>query len=285
MIYFLTVNYYSTNLVTKLISSIQSRNNIAHKTVIINNSPEDNTIHLLSSESVLIIEAGSNLGFGSACNLGLSWIYTQDTQAIVWLINPDAHIIESIDKITPFFKAYPELSIVGTIIYTPDAKVWFAGGYFIRKTGSIVTQKALRSLVAYTYCDWVSGCSLIINFHKFHKCPKFDSAYFLYYEDFDFCKRYASLGHLIGVTGQLGVIHQPSEITNRNILRKIKYSTYSYLLTLERYTNKLVLLVRLTRLICYAIILIFVKPKVAFGKLYGVLLYLRRSLPFCQTQS
>lgn len=282
MIYFLTVNYYSTNLVTKLLSSIQSKNNIAHKTVIINNSPEDDAIHLLRSESVLIIEAGSNLGFGSACNLGLSWIYAQDAQAIVWLINPDAYIIESIDKVTPFFKAYPELSIVGTIIYTPDAKVWFASGYFIRKTGAIVTQKVLNnSKAAYTYCDWVSGCSLLINLGNFDKCPKFDSVYFLYYEDFDFCKRYASLGHLIGVTGQLSVIHQPSEITNRNILKKIKYSTYSYLLTLERYTNKLVLLIRLTRLICYAIILILVKPKVAFGKLCGGLLYLRRSLPFC----
>lgn len=285
MIYFLTVNYCSTDLVTKLLSSIQCRTNITHKTVIINNSPEDTAIHLLSSESVLILEAGSNLGFGSACNLGLSWIYAQDTQAIVWLINPDAHLLESVDKVTSFFKAYPELSIVGTIIYTPNAKVWFAGGYFIRKTGAIVTQKVLHSKAAYTCCDWVSGCSLLINLDNFHKCPKFDSAYFLYYEDFDFCKRYGNLGHLISVTEQLSVIHQPSAITNRNIFKKIKHSTYSYLLTLERYTNKLILLIRLTRLICYAIVLIFVKPKVAFGKLYGVLLYLRRSLPFCQTPS
>ena len=283
MIYFLTVNYYSTSLVTKLLSSIQDRTNISHKIVIINNSPEDNAIHLLKSESVLILESGSNLGFGSACNLGLSWIYAQDTQAIVWLINPDAYIRESVD-ITLFFKTYPELSIVGTIIYTPDAKVWFAGGYFIRKTGSIVTQ-ILHSKAAYTYCDWVSGCSLLINLGNFSICPKFDSAYFLYYEDFDFCRRYASSGHLIGVTEQLSVIHQPSEITNRNIFKKIKYSTYSYLLTIERYTNKLILLIRLTRLICNAIILILVKPKLAFGKLYGVLLYLRRSLPSCRTQS
>lgn len=284
MIYFLTVNYYSTNLVTKLLSSIQDRTNISHKTVIINNSPEDNAIHLLKSESVLILEAGSNLGFGSACNLGLSWIYAQDSQAIVWLINPDAYIRESVDKVTPFFKTYPELSIVGTIIYTPNAKVWFAGGYFIRKTGAIITQ-VLPSKAACTYCDWASGCSLLINLGNFSICPKFDSAYFLYYEDFDFCRRYASSGHLIGVTGQLSVIHQPSAITNRNIFKKIKYSTYSYLLTIERYTNKLVLLIRLIRLTCYAIILILVKPKVAFGKLYGVLLYLRRSLPFCRTHS
>jgi len=287
VIYFLTVNYYSTNLVTKLISSIQASKNISYKIVIINNSPDDFCIHALKSESIVILEAGSNLGFGSACNLGLSWIYAQNTQAIVWLINPDAYIVESsLDKVNPFFEVYPELSILGTIVYTPNDKVWFAGGRFIPLTGTILAHDLLtNSDTAYICCDWVSGCSLLINLQNFRDCPKFDSAYFLYYEDFDFCKRYADQGHLIAVTKQLSVIHKPSAITNRNTFRKIKHSTYSYLLTLEKYTNTLVLLIRLTRLIAYALILILVKPKVAFGKLYGVLLYLRRSLLSCSTQS
>lgn len=283
MIYFLTVNYYSTTLVTKLISSIQVSKNTSHQTVIVNNSPEDNSIHFLKSESVIILEAESNLGFGSACNLGLSWIYAQNTQAIVWLINPDACIIESVDKVIPFFKAYPEISILGTIIYAPNS-LWFAGGSFIPLTGTISTYDLLtNSDTAYITCDWVSGCSLLINLHNFRDCPKFDPAYFLYYEDFDFCRRYANQGHLVAVTKQISVMHEPSRITNRNIFTKIQHSTYSYLLTIERYTNNLVLLVRLIRVIFYAIILILVKPKVAFGKLYGVLLYLRRSLPFCST--
>lgn len=283
MIYFLTVNYYSTNLVTKLINSIQASNNSSHQIVIVNNSPKDNSIHLLSSKSVLIIESGSNLGFGSACNLGLNWIYAQDTQAIVWLINPDTYIVESVlDKVDLFFKSHSQLSIVGTVIYTPNNEAWFAGGKFIPATGAILDQDFLTdSDTEYSCCDWVSGCSLLINLRRFCQCPKFDSNYFLYYEDFDFCKRYANQGHLIAVTKQLSVVHQPSSITNKNIFKKIKYSTYSYLLTLEKYTNKLILLIRLTRLIAYAFILIFVKPKVAFGKLYGVLIYLRRSLPFC----
>ncbi len=283
MIYFLTINYYSTNLVTKLISSIQSSQDTSHKTVIINNSPDDDSIHLLKSESVLILEAGTNLGFGNGCNLGLSWIYAQNSQAIVWIINPDAYLLQpSLEKVSLFFDKYPELSIVGTIIYTPNKKVWFAGGRFMHRTGTILDPDLLtNSDTAYVECDWVSGCSLLINLRNFLECPQFDPAYFLYYEDFDFCRCYASLGHLIGVTKQLSVIHQPSTITNRNIFRKIQHSTYSYLLTLEKYTNKLVLLLRLTRLLVYACILILVKPKEAFGKLYGVLLYLKRSLPSC----
>lgn len=283
MIYFLTVNYYSTNLVTKLISSIQASGDIPHQTIVINNSPDDDSIHLLKTESVLILEAGTNLGFGSACNLGLDWIYAQNPQAIVWIINPDAYLLKtSLEKVSLFFETHPELSIVGTIAYTPSGKLWFAGGRFLSQTGSILAQDLLtNSDKAYVTCDWVSGCSLLINLRNFYECPKFDPAYFLYYEDFDFCRRYASFGHLIAVTQHLSVIHQPSTITNRYMFTKTKYSTYSYLLTLEKYTNKLVLLLRLTRLISYALILMLIKPKVAFGKLYGVLLYLLRSLSSC----
>ncbi len=283
MIYFLTVNYYSTYLVNKLINSIQANNNTSYKIVIINNSLEDDSIYLLKSKSVLILEAGSNIGFGRACNLGLDWIYAQDAQAIVWLINPDTFIVKSAsDKVNSFFEAHPELSIVGTIIYTPDNQIWFAGGKFIAARGAILNKNTcIDSDAEYILCDWVSGCSLLINLAKFPNCPQFDPIYFLYYEDFDFCKRYAAQNHLIAVTKKLSVIHSPSSITNKNIVVKIKHSTYSYLVTIERYTNKLVLIIRLVRLLIYAIILILVKPKVAFGKLYGVLLYLRRSLPFC----
>lgn len=277
MIYFLTVNYDSTDLIAELIKSIQLSGDTPYQIVIVNNSPDDGHIYSLKSETVLILETGDNLGFGNGCNVGLNWIYAQDSQAVVWLINPDACLIpNSLENIDLFFDRFPEISILGTIIYTPSGTIWFAGGCFIRHTGTISTVDLLtHSETAYISCEWVSGCSLLVNFRNFQHCPQFDPAYFLYYEDFDFCRHYASLGHIIGVTQQFGAIHQPSTITNRNIFRKIQHSTYSYLLTLERYTNQLVLLLRLTRLLLYAILLVGIKPKVAFGKLYGILLYLK----------
>jgi GT2 family glycosyltransferase len=278
-IYFLTVNYYSTELVTKLIQSIAKTKNVPFQIIIVNNSLKDELIHLLKSKFVFIINAPKNLGFGSACNLGLNWIYAQDRKAIVWLINPDACLLENdFEKIIQFFNNYSEISILGTIIYNSVNRVWFAGGRFIPKIGAIATEDLLTTTdTAYVTCDWVSGCSLIINLRNFSKCPQFDPAYFLYYEDFDFCRRYANQGHLVAVTKQFGVIHQPSSITDRYTFRKIKYSTYSYLLTLERYTNKLVFILRLIRLVFYAAVLIFIKPKTALGKVAGVLNYFMRS--------
>ena len=275
MIYFLTVNYYSTKLISKLINSLPVEENIDYKTIIINNSPDDNFIRELNNESVQVLHPGYNMGFGRACNYGMKWIYSQDSQAVVWIINPDAYLSNnSLEKVNRFFHSYPEISILGTIIHTPKDEIWFAGGSFIPKTGTINTQDLLTNTEApYIVCDWVSGCSLIVNLGNFYDCPQFDDAYFLYYEDFDFCRRYANQGYLIAVTKDFGVLHQPSSITNRYVSRKIRHSTYSYLLTLERYTNEFILITRLIRLFVYALVLIFIRPKVAFGKFYGLLMY------------
>ncbi|MEH2064115.1 MAG: glycosyltransferase [Nostoc sp.] len=272
MIYFLIVNYYSTDLVFKLISSIQKKSRVDYKIIIINNSPDDNSIDNLKTESVLIFDAGTNLGFGCACNLGLKWIYIQDPQAYVWIINPDAYLIENtLDKVKPFFELHPEISILGTLIYTPTGEVWFAGGRFIVKNGAIITQKKLINIDAdYVNCDWVSGCSLIVNLNKFPECPNFDSAYFLYYEDVDFCLHYANQGHIVAINNNFSVLHQPSSITNRNEFQKIRNSTYSYLLTMAKYTNRFVFSIRLFFQILKAISAMMLKPQAALGKICGI---------------
>jgi N-acetylglucosaminyl-diphospho-decaprenol L-rhamnosyltransferase len=277
VIYFLTVNYYSTRLIARLIDSIPATQDIPHQIVVVNNSADDQELKELHTESLQILDAKTNLGFGKACNLGLNWIYEQDPDAIVWMINPDTYLPENtLEKVPPFFNVHPELSIVGTRIDTPVGEIWFGGGQFIPKLGAILSTNLLSSHpdTAYVSCDWVSGCSLLINLRHFPECPQFDPAYFLYYEDFDFCRRYAMQGHQIVVTSRFAVVHEASAIANRNMAKKIKHSTYSYLLTLERYTNKAIFLLRFLRLTLHGFILLLLKPQTALGKLAGIFSYL-----------
>ncbi|AKG22261.1 glycosyltransferase family 2 protein [Calothrix sp. 336/3] len=275
MIHFLTVNYHSADWISKLINSLPERENKSYKLIIVNNSPEDTKIHDLLNDSIHLINSEVNLGFGRACNLGLNYIYALDSQAIVWIINPDAYLLDNkITEISDFFVSHSEVSILGTTIYTPEKKVWFAGGVFSPETGYIFNHTTLQdSDKDYSECDWISGCSLILNLKNFSKCPFFDSAYFLYYEDFDFCQRYIKLGHKVGITNRFAVIHQASAITNQYTFRKIKHSTYSYIFTLHRYANHSIFYLRFLRLFIYSCILIVINPKIAAGKFAGILMY------------
>lgn len=126
----------------------------------------------------------------------------------------------------------------------------------------------------YISCDWVSGCSLLLNLKNFAEPPTFDEQYFLYYEDLDFCQRHRVQGHLVAMTSKFSVIHAPSSITNQNQFNKIKHSTFSYFLTLHKYSPKLIQTFCFIKLFIYAIILLPLKPDVAIGKLVGITNYL-----------
>ena len=276
MIYFLTVNYNSAALIIRLIDSLSLNKGITYQLIVINNSPQDKKIYNLENDRVHIIEAEKNLGFARACNLGLNSIYQQNPQALVWLINPDAYLTSSnLEQVPRFFSQHHHLSILGTTIYTPTGEIWFAGGAFSLESGAIVTINSLDKSTEKDYweSDWVSGCSLLINFKNFDYCPQFDGSYFLYYEDFDFCRRYALMGHQIAVSDRFSVMHEPSSIANRNQINKIRHSTYSYLLTLQRYTCPKIFWLRFVRLLVHALIIVPVKPQLALGKIIGIYKY------------
>lgn len=281
MIYFITVNYYSSALIAQLITSLaQPENPTNYALIIVNNSPDDSSLDQLRGTHIHILEAGGNLGFGRGCNLGLAWVYERSPNAIVWLINPDACLHEKpLIPVTQFIQAHPTISILGTLVTTFSHDVWFSGGRFYPNSGTIAAlQGPIDRQASYLDCDWVSGCSMILNLQNFSECPHFDPEYFLYYEDFEFCWRYRLQGHHIAITHQIEVNHQPSSITNRNALIKTRHSTYSYLLTLGRFISRPVFLVRLGRLILYALVLLPIRPSVGLGKWRGIIDYVSQSL-------
>lgn len=275
-IYLLTVNYYSTSYLEKLIASIQFDRALVEALIIVNNSPDDRSIYSLQTDWVIILESGENLGFGKACNLGLKWIGDRSPNSLVWLINPDAYLLaDSLPQAAQFLTKNPDISILGTTVLEPSAKVWFGGGIFNAQKGIIQAKEFLpeedweRELLP---TEWVSGCSMLINLKKFSTLPQFDGDYFLYYEDFDFCRRYLKEGHKIALTPQIAVIHQPSSITSQNSDLQRQYGIYSYLLSLEKHTSKSVLFYRLFRITLVSLTFLSV------NKLKAVVKYYRRLL-------
>lgn len=246
--------------------------------VIVNNSPDDVLLHQLESSTVKILEAHKNVGFGCGCNLALRWIHERAPDALVWIINPDAYLLKDPrSTLHHFFQDHPHLSILGTVIKTFDGDIWFAGGRLNAETGSISVDHKIKHLEhPYWSSDWVSGCSLILNLKLFSECPRFNPNYFLYYEDVEFCRRYASVGHLIAITQDISIFHEPSSITNRNLFLKIRHSTYSYLLTLETFASRKAFVIRFIRLLLNAFYLIFIQPKAALGKFWGTILYVKQ---------
>ena len=280
---FVIVNYNSSQLIERLINSFPDDTAANYKIVIINNSPEDRAIYSLKTESIEIIEARKNLGFGQACNLGLNWIYERDKRAIAWLINPDTYFNlnpadpkqSSIAKAIAFFQKHSHISILGTTVYDSQGKLTSAGGTFIPGSAALETIDSLPADLTADYftTDWTSGCSLLINLANFSSCPQFDPRYFLYYEDLDFCLRYGQQGHQLAVTPSIAVFHDTSSISDRNLFTKYQYITRSYLIHIEKHGNLQTFIRTNIRMSLNTLRLIIFKPQQGWGKLIGIYRY------------
>lgn len=278
MLYFLTINYYSTDLLGQLLQSIKRlASPISYGVIIVNNSPDDESVYRLQQafENITVLTATKNLGFGGGCNLGLEHIYKQDQKAWVWLINPDAILVpQAVSYIQDCFKLRPRLSILGTRIRASAEDIWFAQGRFNWWTGSLkhrlsnadTSEHPVRVLPS----RWVSGCSMIFNLQQFDSCPLFDLNFFLDYEDIEICERFYRQGHIVGVTQAILVNHAVSAITHRNRQAKFRHATFSKLYFLYKHGSWIALGLNIIYMLCWSLkLLIFSDREVGLGRLLG----------------
>ncbi len=279
MLYFLSVNYHSADLLRDLLHSIEAQETIApYKIIIVNNAPSDADVYKLPQlfESVAVLTAKENLGFGGGCNVGFNYIYERDPQAYVWLINPDALLVEgAIATVQSCFSNHANLSILGTRIRASEQDIWFAQGRFNRWTGAIkhrLPENALTDLTLSTKVlasQWVSGCSMIFNLSRFDSPPRFDLNFFLDYEDVEICERYRQQGHTVGVTQAILVNHAVSAITHRNRQAKFRHATFSKLYFLHKHGTLLSLWLNLAYLLAWSFKLLLTDTETGLGRLQG----------------
>ena len=281
MLYFVSVNYYSTELLRQLLKSVAALScPLPYQFIIVNNSPDDESVAGLQHafEHIKVLNAGGNLGFGSGCNLGLRYAYQQDPCAQVWLINPDATLVKgAIAYSQTCFKLFPTLSILGTRIRASQEDIWFAQGRFNRWTGSLKhrlpkTQTLNHSVnqpPAVLASRWVSGCSMIFNLQRFDHCPEFDPNFFLDYEDAEICERYYCQGHEIGITQAVLVNHAVSAITNRNHRAKFRHATFSKLYFLSKHGTRIALVLNLFYMLGWSFKLLLFDREAGIGRFQG----------------
>lgn len=293
VIYLLTVNYYSTELIRRLLSSIVVTEQ-DYQLIIVNNSPEDTSVNQLPQiySSVTVLTARTNLGFGSGCNLGIQHIYNLNSQAIIWLINPDTQIEKrAIQYIKQCLIQNPNVAILGTKIKDLEGTIWFSAGRFNPCTG-FVKDKAKGevisdSVVQVLNCRWVSGCSLILNLKQFAHCPSFDTQFFLYYEDADLCERCYKQGYQIAVTQAVLVTHAVSSITSKDLSTQFKHATYSKLYFLWKHGTVFALILNLFYMLVLGILLFSKNRPAARGRWQGlkqfILCQLRKTIRMSST--
>jgi len=205
--------------------------------VIVDNHSSDNTVAVARSllPQATIIQAGTNLGFGRANNLGLDAVRTP----YALLINPDGQLGEgSLQVLGQAAQQHPEAAILAPVLFDAPGQV----GDFFRGPFNAPAVKPPPLPEGDVCCDFVTGAAMLLNLSLMRRVGFFDPWFFLYCEDDDLCWRVRQAGHAILVIHGAHIEHrtrQSSSPSARNTLRRIYCMTLSKFYITRKYFGTL----------------------------------------------
>ena len=169
-------------ILTNCIKSIN--NNV--KILIIENSSEFKSKEIFKSYSNITIHCtGKNLGYGGGNNFGLNFVNTK----YALISNPDVIYDKSFfENINFYLSEKINFSIIGP--QNKSKSIFASHGFFDKKNKTNLD----NNILGYNEhnlkkCDWVIGCSMVLNLNFFKTKNIFDENFFLYFEEFDLCKQ------------------------------------------------------------------------------------------------
>ncbi len=221
----IVVNYRSYEKLLNCLASVKnSHPKISYEVIVVDND-EKKTIEKdlkLKFNWVSYIKSLGNIGFGAGNNLGAEYAKGE----YLFFLNPDTIVLpESIDHLYKFIVEDKKVGVVAPLLLDTNNKP-----YPLQGTADLTPIRAIFALSfinklflknpisrKFWLLDWnrkqakecyvVPGTSFLISRNIFKKIGGFDEKFFLYFEEFDLCKRIKNLGLKNYIIPNARVIH------------------------------------------------------------------------------
>ena len=228
------VNYRSAALTKDALASLISPLAALPQShvMVVDNASGDDSMATLSTfvqgESgllgrVTLHEAPINGGFSYGNNEGIrQWLKSHPAPAYVLLLNPDTMVRPgAIEGLASFMDSHPDVGIAGSRLEDPDgtpqcssfrfpslpsefeAAINFGPINKLLSKWTITRPIADESVPA----DWLAGACMIIRWRIFDQVGFMDEAYFMYFEEVDFCRQVKKAGWPIWYVPSCRVVH------------------------------------------------------------------------------
>ncbi len=154
-------------------------------------------------KNISYVCSGKNLGYGKGNNFGLKKINTK----YALILNPDILCDKHLFKnISILISKKINFHLIGCQ-YLKD-KIFMPAGFFDKEKNINFRKNFKKNNQNYlNKVDWVTGCSMLVNISKFNNKNIFDKNFFLYFEEFDLCKRIINKGGNIYTCKDLRIHH------------------------------------------------------------------------------
>jgi GT2 family glycosyltransferase len=208
------------DLARTLASIVSTPPAVTYEIVVVDNASSDSSAEVArQTAGVRVIEAGSNLGFAAATNLGIRASSGRD----LLLLNSDTIVPPgAIDRLVAALQAHPDVAVVGPRLVDGAGHAELSFGPMLSPLREWRRQRLMRALSrgdadataqveAATrqsqFPDWVSGACLLVRRTDALAVGLLDERFFIYTEDVDFCASIRARGRRVLFEPSIEVVH------------------------------------------------------------------------------
>ena len=217
-VFVIILNWNGRDDTLECIASIKEIDYSNYEIVVVDNGSVDDSVQAISKQypEIMLLQTGENLGYAGGNNIGVNWALEKNADFIL-LLNNDTIVARNL--LSSFVNAANQLpsgSILGAKIYFYDKPntLWFAGARW-RKESNCFEHIGCGQLDGIEFnhkieVDYITGCALFADAVTFKEIGLLDEAFFLTYEETDWCYRAREKGHKCIVIPEAKLWHKVS---------------------------------------------------------------------------
>lgn len=185
--------------------------------VVDNGSTDDSTASIRRSHpAVEVIALSHNTGCAGGRNAGLAHARSLNPDFVLFLDNDTVVDPRFLHHLVNAAEADPGIGILSSkiVLRSDPAVCWTAGGV-VNADGTVDAlhyYTPSSEVPDFTFdVDWVPGCVLLVHRGVYEALGEFESSYFFYFEDIDWCVRARRRGYRVVVVPRSVVYHKVSQ--------------------------------------------------------------------------
>lgn len=244
----IVVSWNTRELLRRCLQSVEAASTPDEVEVfVVENASSDGSAEMVASEfpGVRLIVNRENVGFARANNQAIE----SASGDYLLLLNPDAEVVgRAMSLMAEWLDGDPAVAVVGPRLLNPDGSTqssrrrfpsrsvaflestvlqrWFGGTRPVRRFYVEDADEGIPQLV-----DWVVGACFMVRAAAAREVGYLDDGYFMYFEELDWCRRFAARGWKTVYLPEARVIHhggQGAEQAPARLHQRFQYSKALY---------------------------------------------------------
>ena len=205
MVSIIILNWNGWKDTIECLQSVQQINYPNLRVLVVDNGSSDESVVEIrrAFPDVDLLETGKNLGYAGGNNAGIAHTLKDQTEFILLLNNDTIVDPEILTAFVDAASVYPAAGIFGakSYYYSKPDTIWALGGKWDKKNTEImfIGKDECDSASSYVQpfeAEYVIGCALFCRVDMIQNIGMMEEAFFLNFEEMDWCYRARAAGHL-----------------------------------------------------------------------------------------